>query len=356
MKKLTDYTFSTRKLPDGRVRLILSYKSGGLWKQKTKIFEKAKDARSSAAKNALLKKAESETSLDASATHLSLYEFAAEYLKIRSDMSFATKRSYLCRIQSLSKLKNIHINEITYADIMNQYEELHYAERTMQAITTSLNVVFSAAVRYRVISYSPMMEFEYHEKEQKKSRRVRTFTDEEIQLLLREFSRFPQHHVILAICMYTGCRIGEALGLTWADIDLFQRTLSISKQYGEISHKKYGFKPVKNKNGVRTVPIPLPLIQILSAYQDHSLRYLDGRLTSIRFHSMITHKIKRFLPGHSVHDCRHTYATKLLTSGVDIRTIAALLGDGVPTVEMVYLNYTDQMREKAADTVNRIFL
>lgn len=355
MRKLTDYTFSTRKLPDGRVRLILSYKSGGIWKQKTKICDKAKDARSSAIKNELLKKAEADACIDISRSHLSLLEFASEYLKTRNDMAYNTKKNYLARIRNLKNLKDLPINAITYVDIVNQYQEFHYSEQTVQAITTALRVIFLAAVRFRIIAHSPMLDFEYQVKEQKKNKRIRTFTDEEMQHLFLEFSRYPQYHVIFSICAYTGCRIGEALGLTWTDIDFFKKTLSINKQYGEVSHNQFGIKPVKNKNGVRTIPIPLPLLQILLSYQDHSLRYIDGRLTNLKYTSAFSSKIARFVPGHSIHDCRHTYATKLLTAGVDIRTIAALLGDTVPTVEQIYLDYTNEMREQAAEKVNQIF-
>ena len=62
------------------------------------------------------------------------------------------------------------------------------------------------------------------------------------------------------------------------------------------------------------------------------------------------HQIK-----NSVHDLRHTYATRLLAEGIDIKTVASLLGDTITTVELIYVHYTDEMREKAADDINRIF-
>lgn len=63
------------------------------------------------------------------------------------------------------------------------------------------------------------------------------------------------------------------------------------------------------------------------------------------------------MPGHSLHDLRHTYVTKLIASGkVDIKTAAALLGDSIGTVERIYLHYTDEMRTKAVADVQAIFL
>lgn len=64
---------------------------------------------------------------------------------------------------------------------------------------------------------------------------------------------------------------------------------------------------------------------------------------------------RKILPNHTMHDFRHTYATRLLSSGMDIKTVASLLGDTISTVERVYIHYTDEMREKAADDINKIF-
>ena len=57
----------------------------------------------------------------------------------------------------------------------------------------------------------------------------------------------------------------------------------------------------------------------------------------------------------SPHSLRHTYASNLLAHGVDIRTVAALLGDTVPTVIKTYIHYTDDMRAAAAEDIKKIF-
>lgn len=46
---------------------------------------------------------------------------------------------------------------------------------------------------------------------------------------------------------------------------------------------------------------------------------------------------------------------KLLADGTDIKTVAALLGDTVTTVLNVYVDYTDDMRRKAAQSIEKIF-
>ena len=57
----------------------------------------------------------------------------------------------------------------------------------------------------------------------------------------------------------------------------------------------------------------------------------------------------------SPHCLRHTYATHLLAKGMDIRTVAALLGDNVKTVINTYIHYSDDMRTAAANDIEKIF-
>ena len=56
-----------------------------------------------------------------------------------------------------------------------------------------------------------------------------------------------------------------------------------------------------------------------------------------------------------MHSLRHTYATRLLSHGVDIKTVSALLGDTVATVINNYVHYTDDMRKQASSMINNIF-
>ena len=49
------------------------------------------------------------------------------------------------------------------------------------------------------------------------------------------------------------------------------------------------------------------------------------------------------------------FATTLLANGVDIKTVASLLGDNINTVMNVYVHYSDEMRKNAAQDVSKIF-
>ena len=79
-------------------------------------------------------------------------------------------------------------------------------------------------------------------------------------------------------------------------------------------------------------------------YRNLRVLYCHGRLTRYQRSNYLNYVLRRILPDHTMHDFRHTYATRLLSSGMDIKT-----------VERVYIHYTDEIRAKAAEDINRIF-
>ena len=189
--------------------------------------------------------------------------------------------------------------------------------------------------------------------------KLRTLSQHEVQALLR-YAHCHNREVWIVLCftVYTGARIGEILALTRSDIDLDKRCITINKQLtvtDPSNHKVRGIAHVKSKHSNRTVPIPPALVAALSEYLEERILYVHRRLTHYRTSHNINCLINRYLPGHFVPDLRHTYATRLLAERIDIKTVASLLGDNVATVELIYVHYTDEMREKAAEDINRIF-
>ena len=149
-------------------------------------------------------------------------------------------------------------------------------------------------------------------------------------------------------------RYGEITGLTWENIDLDNNTINIVQQFAAIGYNKYALKGLKSKNSYRMLPIPPILKGILLEYKQTCTteRLFNTRISSS---GVATEIMKRFLPDNSIHDLRHTYATKLLSNGVDIKTVSALLGDSLQTVLKTYVHYSDDMRNKASDKVAAIF-
>ena len=56
----------------------------------------------------------------------------------------------------------------------------------------------------------------------------------------------------------------------------------------------------------------------------------------------------------SIHELRHTYATMLISKGLDFKTVAKLMGHEVEQTLKTYSHVTDDMMKKAKDIINAL--
>ena len=350
---MASYSISTRQKDKGW-QVIVSYKDRyGKWRQKSKqgftTKRQAKDYGDVIVKdikeNLLLTN-------DEELTNMTFIEFTRLYIDDMKDkLRPNSLLTYQNAIKHLHPIHNIKVTDITPSIIHSMVQEMplptpskHYPLRCLKTILSHAISHYDLLPRNPVtnsIPYKPKMT------------RKRIVTTEEIETYLKNTDPLSQYYVAIKLLYYTGMRIGELLGLTWGDIDLDTMTISINKQWVRIgSNNNHGFGQLKTKNSKRILPIPMALVTTLQEYQQQST---DDRIIPINSQSMLYGHINTHINNHSPHDFRHTYATKLLANGVDIKTVASLLGDTVDTVIKTYIHYSDEMRENARAEIQRIF-
>lgn len=352
------YNFSARRKGKGW-QLVMDYKDDTGWHQKTKSgFERKQDAM--AYRQTLLAAVKKTVKVDKRMKGMTLMQFAEMYVSIRKDLTFNTKERYVTIIAHMPLISDMDISKIRFIDVEKQFSALdNLKPSTRQSYRIVLKTIFSNAVKYKAIAENPIEHMNTREASlSKSSQRLRTFTKEEVQFYI-EHGADTKYNIIICLCAMTGMRVGEALGLQWKNIDLAKNEITVDKQYKRLGKKDgkpvLGFGAVKNKNGVRVLHMPPRLKEKLLEWKDKSPLYFDGRITNIRHAAVIGYTINQCTPGHSVHDFRHTFATEMLASGVDVRTVAALLGDTLATIEKTYLHYTDDMRRTAASHIDKFF-
>lgn len=351
----SNYSYFIRK--KGRYfQLILRYKdNAGQWRQKTKSGYKNKRDITGEEKEKLLNKVNGLLSVDQTKGILTLREFTEMYLSDRrKTLARNTYISYKNAILKFPALLDMPMAKITYSHCIHAISALDYAPSTQKIFVTKLKGIFAAAVKYKAIPYNILSEYN-HKTSRGQNHRLRTFTQNETSILLDTLhDKNQQIWIICAMMAYCGLRVSESLGITRRDIE--NNELSVNKQWQKDDNGIYTFTPLKTKNSCRKIPIPPKLKECIDEYiENQPVIRIDGRLTGINAGASLRNYIIPILPAHSPHDFRHTYATNLLANGVDIRTVASLLGDTVSTVENTYIHYTEEMRLKAADDIKRIF-
>lgn len=351
------YTFSTRNRGTRQKpawQLIISYEQDGQWKQKSKGgFSSRAEAMSETAKKELISKINVTT--DRNLLNLTVGEFLEIYAEDKH-LSGASYHSYRSTVTVL-KIADKKLINVTFSDLKHGITALSHKDSTKNTKITIIKSIFTAAKKYKIISENPAENLKKIKIRTKDSLNV--LTEFELQSLLSrarnelKFSDYLQ----IAICAKTGIRAGEMLGLTNDCIDLEKHEITINKQMG-IGNSREGAKrtltPCKTHNSNRTIPIPPSLVKDIKLYKELYPVQIDGRLFRKKIPDTISKIVKNYT-GHGIHCLRHTYATRLLASGTDIKTVAALLGDTVATVIETYVSYTDDMREKARRDIQRLF-
>ena len=174
-------------------------------------------------------------------------------------------------------------------------------------------------------------------------------------------SKKPNHFGII-LCLYTGLRLGELLALTWDDIDFHSGVIKVNKTScvlkDEGKYQIFVDKP-KTDSSSRVIPIPKLIITELRAIRKKSraefvISTCHGDRVSNRSYQTTYARIlkKARVEYKNFHVLRHTFATRALECGVDIKTLSELMGHKSPAITMNrYVHSLMETKRKAMDTL-----
>lgn len=170
----------------------------------------------------------------------------------------------------------------------------------------------------------------------------RILTSKEEERLLAATSGYLKP--ILITALNTGARVGEILSLTWDRIDLEQREIR--------------FEGCKSGR-LRHVPMNQTLFDTLTAWKSRNGQSLlvfpskTGKPFTLIRTGFLAACRRANIQGLRVHDCRHTFASRLVQRGCDIVTLQGLLGHRDLTTTQRYLHSSDEQRRRAVELLEK---
>ena len=143
----------------------------------------------------------------------------------------------------------------------------------------------------------------------------------------------------ILISLYTGLRIGEICALTWNDIDLKSKLIyvrntvvRIKSDSGNPSKTHLIIDSPKTASSLRCIPICSNLTQALLSFAPKALsQYVVSSGTSFVSPRTYDYRFKKILdlcqiPHINYHALRHTFATRCIEAGVDVKSLSEILG------------------------------
>lgn len=303
----------------------------------------------------------------------------------------------------IQKLRPEHLQRV-----YNQLTDEGKSSRVVHQVHQLMNGALKQALKNRIIKFNPA---EATTRPPLKYKEIRVMTDQEQDKLLQALATHPLG-AAFATMLGTGLRRGELLGLHWEDVDTainayvkqtekekilwelekqtpktpeiiaqmdalldeierLKEARSIYIQRGVVSVKGQGIitEEPKTKKGRRTVPIPKMVAEFLLWHRDKLQKngayrkdgpvfpskagtYIWPRNFSRSFEEL---RAKLGLNGITLHGLRHTFATRLLELGEDMKVIQELLGHAkIGTTADIYAHVVEKMKRQAVSKLDEV--
>lgn len=295
------------------------------------------------------------------------------------DTTKETCMRYLRIIMTL-KIYYMPINKIRISDCKLAMAELHdngYSYSTIATIHSILKMAFSMAIENDIILKNPFS-FLLKSIIPDDTPKVVALTDQQVN----EFLTFLKNDTcgkkwvdIVTILLGTGMRIGEFGALTMGDIDLANNVIHINKQLQRLTGKVVITK-TKSKNGVRDIPMTssvrasaINLLQhrktlktdvMIDGYVGFLVTTRNGRpRTGPEYADSLRKLLVRYNDGAKVkidkcnpHVFRHTFCTRCISCGMDVKTVQYLMGhsDASTTLNI----YTDSVESNISNGMKQL--
>lgn len=330
-------------------------------------------------------------------------------------------------IQSYTNIINNHIkpnlgyyklSQLDTKSLQNFINQIYVEKSFSKSFLHNILKVIKGSFKYACktagfIKYNPATEVNLPKYDTPPNDPAHIFSEKEIETILRRFENNHAVYYAMLTAYYTGLRISEVFALTWEDIDLKKKTISVNKIIMEKNHTGtthcrhlsgnsttvWYFGTCKTQSSYRTITIGDTLVNALKDYrreQEENEKYYNNSymkhylvetqnyynnkpeykiLNAVKEIPVALKEVKLvFIKDNGVfegtattkypfkvihyelgincrfHDFRDTHATRLIENGVDVKAVAKRLGhSNIRTTYEIYVRVTDKMERETAN-------
>ena len=191
--------------------------------------------------------------------------------------------------------------------------------------------------------------------------------DEQKRLETHLISEIAPTQLGILISLHTGLRIGEICALAWEDVDIENRIIHVrhtvarikSTDFSEGNSSKLIIDAPKTKASNRDIPIPSVLLPILksnctaasSKYVVSDTKdFVSPRTYEYRYHRLLE---KCGIESVNYHVLRHTFATRCIEAGVDVKSLSEILGHSNVSITLnTYVHSSMEMKRTQLEKLN----
>lgn len=291
------------------------------------------------------------------------YETHKNDWKITSRMQRENAINYQMK-PLLGKYKLGELDKTTYKRIyINKLLE-RYKPSTVRLFHRLFKIAINSAVDTEIIPRNRFNKIVIKDNESENDNNENFLTTQELNIFLRDAKNLESitNYSIILLLAYTGLRRGEALGITWEDIDFEKQTLSVKR-----TRDNKSVRTPKTKNSYRTILIDKILINQLQEYKkwckttklSFGMRFKENDFIFISYQTgtpvsdnVILYSFTRIqkktgMKRITPHGLRHTHATILIQERTPLKTIADRLGNTPEMIMSIYGHSFEQLEKES---------
>lgn len=327
------------------------------------------------------------------------------YIAFKAGVKEDTKNQYIYLYNLYVRgclISRKRLEDIVYSDLLQYYQYLLDERKlkipSVKVVHAIIHQTFKFAMKDKLIRYNPsddiMSDVAYTDVQRATKRHALT-SDQQVAFIsyLDSNMDYCCSSVIIKFLLGTGCRVGEAIGLTWSDIDFDRRLISINhamKFYGRKKKTGFGIVTPKTDAGTRFIPMMESVYKVLSEeykYQQENgfcnivvdgmkgfvFMNLQGRLynsgivnTTIKKAYMSYNECEiaaaveenrkpLLLPHFTAHNLRHTFCSRLCENESNVKLIQSIMGhSSIQTTLDIYTEINEIKKKEAIQNLSKL--
>lgn len=328
------------------------------------------------------------------------------YISTKSELRSSTYSNYLYTWNHFIRdtFGKKKVKDVKYSDVLFFYSDLINKQglqiNTLENINTVLRPSFQLAVRDDIIRKNPI-DGAYAEVKKRNGgsrKRKRALTVQQQRAFINYVAENPffyKWYPFFTFLLGTGCRIGEAIGIRWDDVDLEKRLIDINHSLTYYQRADDSFKcefrvsPPKTEAGIRTIPMMKQVYDVLKDEYERQevegfcVANVDGMTNFIfsnRFETphnpaAVNRAIKRIVDAHnaeeevkakkekrepvmiprfSCHIFRHTFASRFCENETNVKVIQEVMGHAdVSTTMNIYAEVNQDVTRASLEKLSK---
>lgn len=269
--------------------------------------------------------------------------------RIRLKGGTEQRYDYLIKTHIMPELGGLKLSQIT-ATKVNSFLQRKLSNGRLDgtgglsaSYVNSIMVIVSSAISFAVAEQMcpPLKTPIYKSQPGKCELEILSFDE---QLLIEQYvrSNLTPTNIGILISLYTGLRIGEICALAWEDIDILNQVIhvrhTVARVKNDLKESKAKTRLIidepKTKASKRDIPIPSAILPALLEYRSISCSsfvasdknmFISPRTFEYRYHRALD---RCGVSSINYHALRHTFASRCIAVGVDVKSLSEILGHG----------------------------